>query len=180
MRTAHHLVANHRAVAHSNTADGGQTDRAHQDVQGDLGRTQDREGICHVEMRRLDQGRRCTNGGASLVARRPDCPHAASTLHLRMFVCLWHSPRSHPLFQVQPIVPTLQIEFPPLCSLDVVRSANQCTRCLPHVCPSQVSKAILEHVIFCHQEESDWPLSEPKKLKEKFDAIFDATKFKVR
>jgi hypothetical protein len=48
------------------------------------------------------------------------------------------------------------------------------------VCPSQVSKAILEHVIFCHQEESDWPLSEPKKLKEKFDAIFDATKFKVR
>jgi len=42
-----------------------------------------------------------------------------------------------------------------------------------------VSKAILENVIFCHQEDSDWPNSEPKKLKEKFDAIFDATRFKL-
>ncbi|KAG8227718.1 hypothetical protein J437_LFUL008000, partial [Ladona fulva] len=40
-----------------------------------------------------------------------------------------------------------------------------------------VSKAILENVIFCHQEDSTWPLDEPKKLKEKFDAIFDATKY---
>lgn len=28
-----------------------------------------------------------------------------------------------------------------------------------------VSKAILENVIFCHQEESNWPLSEPAALK---------------
>lgn len=39
-----------------------------------------------------------------------------------------------------------------------------------------VSKAILENVIFCHQEESNWPLSEPAALKKKFDDIFEATK----
>jgi DNA repair protein RAD50 len=40
-----------------------------------------------------------------------------------------------------------------------------------------VSKAILESVIFCHQEEALWPLSEPKKLKERFDEIFEALKY---
>ena len=40
-----------------------------------------------------------------------------------------------------------------------------------------VSKAILENVIFCHQEESNWPLSEPSVLKKKFDDIFEATKY---
>ncbi|KAI8869980.1 hypothetical protein GQ42DRAFT_21513 [Ramicandelaber brevisporus] len=40
-----------------------------------------------------------------------------------------------------------------------------------------VSKAILENVIFCHQEESNWPLSEPAILKKKFDEIFAATKY---
>lgn len=39
-----------------------------------------------------------------------------------------------------------------------------------------VSKAVLTHVIFCHQEESNWPLSEGKALKLKFDEIFSATK----
>jgi DNA repair exonuclease SbcCD ATPase subunit len=39
-----------------------------------------------------------------------------------------------------------------------------------------VSTAILENVIFCHQEESNWPLSEPAALKKKFDDIFEATK----
>ena len=39
-----------------------------------------------------------------------------------------------------------------------------------------VSKAVLEHVIFCHQEESNWPLSDAKTLKTKFDEIFAATK----
>ncbi len=37
-----------------------------------------------------------------------------------------------------------------------------------------VSKAILEFVIFCHQDESLWPLSEPAALKKKFDEIFEA------
>ncbi|GAX75467.1 hypothetical protein CEUSTIGMA_g2910.t1 [Chlamydomonas eustigma] len=40
-----------------------------------------------------------------------------------------------------------------------------------------VSKAVLENVIFVHQEESNWPLAEGKVLKEKFDDIFSATKY---
>ena len=39
-----------------------------------------------------------------------------------------------------------------------------------------VSKAVLENVIFCHQEDSYWPLAEPAALKKKFDDIFEATK----
>jgi DNA repair protein RAD50 len=40
-----------------------------------------------------------------------------------------------------------------------------------------VSKAILENVIFVHQEESNWPLAEGQILKKKFDDIFSATKY---
>lgn len=40
-----------------------------------------------------------------------------------------------------------------------------------------VSRAVLENVIFCHQEESFWPLSEPGLLKKKFDDIFAATRY---
>ncbi|KNZ54700.1 hypothetical protein VP01_287g3 [Puccinia sorghi] len=51
-----------------------------------------------------------------------------------------------------------------------------------------ISKAILENVIFCHQEDSNWPLSEPASLKKKkIDSCFlfgfghvlnqDSTKF---
>ncbi|KAF9361291.1 DNA repair protein rad50 [Mortierella sp. AD094] len=40
-----------------------------------------------------------------------------------------------------------------------------------------VSRAILDNVIFCHQEESNWPLSEPSILKKKFDDIFASTKY---
>ncbi|KAE8170873.1 AAA domain-domain-containing protein [Yarrowia lipolytica] len=40
-----------------------------------------------------------------------------------------------------------------------------------------VSKSILDYVIFCHQEESLWPLSEPAVLKKRFDEIFEALKF---
>ncbi|CAK3759758.1 related to DNA repair RAD50, ABC-type ATPase SMC superfamily [Lecanosticta acicola] len=40
-----------------------------------------------------------------------------------------------------------------------------------------VSKAVLENVIFCHQEDSFWPLSQPAALKEKFDSIFEAQKY---
>nr|CAD7570930.1 unnamed protein product [Timema californicum] len=40
-----------------------------------------------------------------------------------------------------------------------------------------VSKPILNNVIFCHQEDACWPLDEGKKLKEKFDDIFDVTKY---
>lgn len=55
-----------------------------------------------------------------------------------------------------------------------------------------VSKAILENgsrtaktalqdvlrvvVVFCHQEESNWPLGDMAKLKKKFDDLFGATR----
>ena len=40
-----------------------------------------------------------------------------------------------------------------------------------------VSQAVLQNVIFCHQEESNWILGEPKVLKDKFDAIFASTRY---
>lgn len=40
-----------------------------------------------------------------------------------------------------------------------------------------VSKAILEHVVFCHQEDSSWPLQEGAVLKKRFDDIFDSTRY---
>ena len=40
-----------------------------------------------------------------------------------------------------------------------------------------VSKAILDSVIFCHQDESLWPMSESSALKKKFDEIFEALKY---
>jgi DNA repair protein RAD50 len=40
-----------------------------------------------------------------------------------------------------------------------------------------VSSAVLESVIFCHQDESLWPMSEPSVLKKKFDEIFEALKY---
>ena len=39
------------------------------------------------------------------------------------------------------------------------------------------STAILDYVIFCHQDESLWPMSEPSVLKKKFDEIFEAMKY---
>ena len=43
-----------------------------------------------------------------------------------------------------------------------------------------VSKPILNYVIFCHQEESNWPLDEGSKVKDKFDEIFASAKYKGR
>ncbi|KAL1634448.1 DNA repair protein rad50 [Diplodia intermedia] len=40
-----------------------------------------------------------------------------------------------------------------------------------------VSSAILQYVIFCHQEDSMWPMSEPSALKKRFDEIFEALKY---
>ncbi|CAB01581.1 DNA repair protein rad-50 [Caenorhabditis elegans] len=40
-----------------------------------------------------------------------------------------------------------------------------------------VPRAVFKYVIFCHQEDSTWPLSEPKELKKRFDDIFQLTKF---
>ncbi|CAN8063542.1 unnamed protein product [Agarophyton chilense] len=40
-----------------------------------------------------------------------------------------------------------------------------------------VTKPVLNSVIFVHQEDSLWPLSDPKTLKERFDEIFAATRY---
>ncbi|TMW60276.1 hypothetical protein Poli38472_000318 [Pythium oligandrum] len=40
-----------------------------------------------------------------------------------------------------------------------------------------VSKAILESVIFCHQEDSNWPLQEGAVLKKRFDDIFESARY---
>lgn len=40
-----------------------------------------------------------------------------------------------------------------------------------------VSSAILENVVFCHQEDSCWPLSEGAQLKKRFDDIFESTRY---
>ena len=40
-----------------------------------------------------------------------------------------------------------------------------------------VSRAVLDNVIFCHQDESLWPMSDSSTLKKKFDEIFEAQKY---
>ncbi|KAK9140989.1 hypothetical protein Scep_010670 [Stephania cephalantha] len=40
-----------------------------------------------------------------------------------------------------------------------------------------VSKAVLENVIFAHQDDANWPLQDPATLKKKFDDIFSATRY---
>jgi energy-coupling factor transporter ATP-binding protein EcfA2 len=40
-----------------------------------------------------------------------------------------------------------------------------------------VPRSILENVIFCHQEESSWPLQEGAVVKKKFDDIFESTRY---
>lgn len=39
------------------------------------------------------------------------------------------------------------------------------------------SKSVLDYVIFCHQDDSLWPLSEASILKKRFDDIFEALKY---
>ena len=46
------------------------------------------------------------------------------------------------------------------------------------VTPARCTRqAVLENVIFVHQDESNWPLAEGQVLKKKFDDIFAATKY---
>lgn len=40
-----------------------------------------------------------------------------------------------------------------------------------------VSKSILNYVIFCHQDELNWPFDQGKTLKDRFDDIFDSARF---
>lgn len=40
-----------------------------------------------------------------------------------------------------------------------------------------VSKAIINHVLFCHQEESSWPLGTDNEVMKIFDEIFGTTEY---
>lgn len=40
-----------------------------------------------------------------------------------------------------------------------------------------VSKAILDYVLFCHQEDSSWPLQDSAVIKKRFDEIFDSARY---
>lgn len=40
-----------------------------------------------------------------------------------------------------------------------------------------VSPAILENVIFVHQEDSNWPMQDSKTLKQRFDDVFESTRY---
>ncbi|KAL0115846.1 hypothetical protein PUN28_011015 [Cardiocondyla obscurior] len=40
-----------------------------------------------------------------------------------------------------------------------------------------ISKSILNYVIFCHQDELNWPFDQGKVLKERFDEIFNSTRY---
>lgn len=40
-----------------------------------------------------------------------------------------------------------------------------------------VSPAIVENVIFCHQEDANWPMQEGTVLKKKFDDVFESTRY---
>ncbi|KAJ2556269.1 DNA repair protein rad50 [Coemansia sp. RSA 1878] len=70
------------------------------------------------------------------------------------------------------------LSFDGTATQDKVSISSRCAD-LDAMLPEQlgVSKAVLENVIFCHQEESNWPLSEPATLKKRFDEIFAATRY---
>ncbi|KAJ1812537.1 DNA repair protein rad50, partial [Coemansia sp. RSA 2599] len=70
------------------------------------------------------------------------------------------------------------LSFDATSSEEKVSISSRCAD-LDAMMPEQlgVSKAVLDNVIFCHQEESNWPLSEASVLKKKFDEIFAATRY---
>lgn len=55
------------------------------------------------------------------------------------------------------------------------RKCNDMDTAIPSL--MAVSRPILEHVIFCHQEESNWPLGERILLKKRFDEIFGSSRY---
>ena len=73
-------------------------------------------------------------------------------------------------------VGVLCVEFRSSLSNDFHQSVSLTKKCadmdkeIPEM--MQVSKAILENVIFCHQEDSGWPLGAPKVLHSRFVKMF--------
>lgn len=62
---------------------------------------------------------------------------------------------------------------PRTCPID---AAAMCCSSDSACLPSAV-QAVLDNVIFVHQEESNWPLADGATIKKKFDEIFAATKY---
>ncbi|XP_076766365.1 DNA repair protein rad50 isoform X2 [Xylocopa sonorina] len=63
-------------------------------------------------------------------------------------------------------------------STEVISITNRCANVDAELTLAMgVSKPILDYVIFCHQEDLNWPFQDGKKLKEKFDEIFDSARF---
>ena len=60
-----------------------------------------------------------------------------------------------------------------------VHAPRECTETVSRrrPCHTGVSRAVLESVIFCHQEDSSWPLQEGAVLKKRFDDIFDSARY---
>ncbi|EAN32440.2 AAA domain protein [Theileria parva strain Muguga] len=40
-----------------------------------------------------------------------------------------------------------------------------------------MSKALLDNVIFCHQDENNWPLDDPSKIKSRFDDLLETSRY---
>uniref|UniRef100_A0A3B0MR88 DNA repair protein rad50, putative n=1 Tax=Theileria annulata TaxID=5874 RepID=A0A3B0MR88_THEAN len=40
-----------------------------------------------------------------------------------------------------------------------------------------MSKALLDNVIFCHQDENNWPLEDPSKIKSRFDDLLETSRY---
>jgi DNA repair protein RAD50 len=78
--------------------------------------------------------------------------------------------------QFQTLDATIHFES---CDGKVVNSiSGRCLDVTKEMCTYMgVTKAIISNVILCHQEDSNWPLDEAKKLKEKFDAMFGTTEY---
>jgi len=87
-----------------------------------------------------------------------------------------HSSRCLPASQL--LLPGL---LPSAADINLVKAARLwSTTCLTRTSQNKgvsILQAILESVIFVHQEDSNWPLSEPTVLKKRFDEIFSATKY---
>ncbi|CAH8586097.1 unnamed protein product [Schistosoma rodhaini] len=86
-----------------------------------------------------------------------------------------HDPRITQESEVKAKV-TLQIRDVKGCPM-VVSRALMATQRDKMVTSLGVSKAVLENVIFCHQEDSNWPLQEAKSVKQRFDDLFASSRY---
>eukprot|EP01134_Creolimax_fragrantissima_P002577 CFRG2577T1 len=107
---------------------------------------------------------------AKVKLRFRDC--AGNVLTCSRTLTLTQKPKS---LQLKTIESTLQLKDSNNEISDIGQSCGDLDKAMAsHL---GVSPAVLDYVIFCHQESSNWPLEDAKLLKEKFDLIFDATRY---